>query len=436
MVKRRVNPYIVGVCIVAVLSISYVALKAYQRHGELNQALADAQQFNREVAEHHGHNHTEVSNHHARPSDNYTHGKENPSSDVAGHLNRHGHSRAEGEGEYFYEFNGINIASDAPMSKEDLELEEWIQTGKLTPFVEQELKRRDDFRRNHNVGRFLQQVVTPDGQLGQVVVYEYNMYKEGDAIFQSELVTPESRPDLFPAKQPKGVAFILPEIVDPERVHHYVPDEYYEITDPYEREEYFNKFEHSIVLGISMDEVEAKIAAGELDVSLSDSDKQHVDENLAWYAAMEARNRLRDMGWPKPTPLDKPPVKIRFKPEPEVEYGLSGFKHREFEPASDDSSYILDFDSEQPQSNGQVGRHEDHSFPISEEEAEDASPFPDNPTPETIEAQLNELKNQLPPEQFSNVQQLMEEFGAEEGLRQFREMPSEHNGVRNSQEKP
>lgn len=436
MVKRPVNPYIVGVCIVAVISISYVAVKAYQRHGELKQVLSDAQQFNLQVTDRHEHNNTEVDNQHANSSDNHTQEKGNPSLEVAGHHNRHGHSRTDGKDDYFYEFNGINIASDSPMTKEDLELAEWVQNGKLTPFVEQELKRREEFRRNHNVGRFLQQVVSPDGQLGQVVVYEYNMYKEGDAIFQSELVTPESRPDLFPAKPSRGRALILPEIYDPDGVHHYLPEEYYEITDPYEREEYFNKFEHSIVLGISMEEVEAKIAAGVLDVSLSDSDKQHVDENLAWYAAMEARNRLRDMGWPKPTPLDKPPVKIRFKPEPEAVDGLSGFKHREFEPTSDDSSYTPDFDSEKPQSNGQVVRHEDHSFPRHIKEAADVSPIPDIPTPETIEAQLNELKDQLPPEQFSNVQQLMEEFGAEEGLRQFREMPPEHNGVRNSQEKP
>lgn len=416
MAKRRVRPYILAVCILAVLSVSYLGVRAYQRHVELKQVLSDAQAFNRKSSEHHVHNQTEEDNHHVHSSDMHTHGRVNSSSGLIEH-NAHSHT-------------------DYPKGKEDLELAEWVHTGKLTPFVEQELKRREEFRRNHNVGRLLQQVVTPDGQLGQVVVYEYNMYEEGDAIFQSELVTPESRPDLFPAKPWRGRALILPEIVDPEGVRHYLPDEYYEITDPYEREEYFNKFEHSIVLGISMDAVEAKIAAGELAVSLSDADKQQLDERLARHAAIEERNRLRDMGWPKPTPLDKPPVKVRFKPESEIVDGLSRSKNREFEVASDDSSSATDVGSEQPQSNGQIGQYEDHSFPISKEEVEDASPFPDNPTPETIEAQLNELKNQLPPEQFSKAQRLLDEFGTDEGLRQLREMPPEHRDGRNSQEKP
>ena len=430
MVKRSVSPYIIGVCIVAVLSMSYIGIRAYQTHIELKQVLSDAQGVNREVAGHHGHNHAEVDNHHAHSSDNHTQRKEDSSLEVTNH---YGHSHTEGEDEYFYEFNGIKIASDTPMSKEDLELEEWIETGELTPFVEQELKRREEFRRKHNVGRLLQHVVTPDGQLGQVVVYDYNMYKEGDAIFQSELVTPDSRPDLFPAKPWRGRALILPEISDPEGVEHFVPDEYYEITDKYEREEYFNKFEHSIVLGISMDEVEAKIAAGELDVSLSDTNKQHVDESLSRYAAIEERTPLIDMGWPKPTVLDKPPVKVRFKPESETVDGLSGLKHREFEVASDDSSSTSEVVTEQPQSNGQVGRYEDHSFPRRSKEAEDVPPMPDSLTSETIKAQL---KERLTPEQFSEAQRLLDEHGAVEGLRQFREMSPEHIGARNSQKKP
>ena len=432
MVKRSVSPYIIGVCIVAVLSVSYVGIRAYQTHVELKQVLSDAQGVNREVAGHHGHNHAEVDNHHAHSSDNRTHGREDSSLEVTDH---YGHSHTKGENEYFYEIsNGIKIASNYPMSKKDLELEEWLQTGKLTPYVEQELKRREEFRRNHMAGRLLQRVVTPDGQLGQVVVYEYNMYKEGDAIFQSELVTPESRPNLFPAKPWRGRALILPEIVDPEGVRHYVPDEYYEIEDQYEREEYFNKFEHSIVLGISMDEVEAKIAAGELDVSLSDTNKQHVDESLSRYAAIEERTRLIDMGWPKPSPLDKPPVKVRFKPELEAVDGLSGLKHRESEMAFDDTSLTSDVVSEQPQSKSQVDRDLDRSFARSSEEAEDVPPMLDSLTPETIKAQL---KERLSPEQFSKAQRLLDEYGAEEGLRQFREMPSpEQKGVRNSHKKP
>ena len=215
---------------------------------------------------------------------------------------------------YLYEINGIKHASSYPKSKEELELDEWIMTGKLTPYVEQELKRRAAIRQQIEM-RVLQRVVTPDGKLGQVIVPEYDQYEEGDAILQSELVAPESHPNLFPAKPSRGVALILPKSIDPEGVEHFVPDEYYEITDPYEREEYFNKFEHSIVLGIPMDEVEAKIAAGELDVSLSDTDKQHVDEMSAAHAARDERVRLLDVFGQKPRHSDKSPVKVSFLPD-------------------------------------------------------------------------------------------------------------------------
>ena len=432
MVKRRVRLYIVGVCIVAVLSMGYVGIRVYQRNVQLKQVLSDAQAFNRELSEHHGnheHIHSEVDNHNAHSSGNHTHGRGGSSLGIAEH---HAHNSPDGENEYFHEFNNERVPSGMTINQK-LELDKWIKTGKLTPFVEQELKRREGFRRNHNVGRLLQQVVTPDGQLGQVVVYEYNMYNEGDAIFQSELVAPESHPDLFPAKPWRGMALILPKTGDPEGVRHYVPDEYYEIENPYDREEYFNKFERSIVLGITMDEVEAKIAAGELDVSLSDTNKQHVDESLSRYAAIEERIRLIDMGWPKPTPLDKPPVKVRFTTESED--GPLGFalKHGMSEAASDESSSTSDVVSEQPQSKSQVDRDLDQSFARSSEEAEDVPPMPDSLTPETIKAQL---KERLSPEQFLKAQRLLDEHGAEEGLRQFREMPPEHTGVRNSHKKP
>ena len=93
-----------------------------------------------------------------------------------------------------------------------------------------------------------------------------------------------------------------------------MPDEYYEIEDPYERQEYANKFGTSLELGISMDEIEQKIARGELDMSLSESQKRMVDEREAMSERALLTHQLRVL--PKRPPLsDKPPVKVNFLPD-------------------------------------------------------------------------------------------------------------------------
>ena len=56
MFNRRFVPYIVGVCIVALISLSYVGYRAYQNHVEFERLIADAQEgFNRSVDGHHSH---------------------------------------------------------------------------------------------------------------------------------------------------------------------------------------------------------------------------------------------------------------------------------------------------------------------------------------------------------------------------------------------
>ena len=59
-------------------------------------------------------------------------------------------------------------------------------------------------------------------------------------------------------------------------VEHTMPEEYYTL-DEYERNEYFKKFRLTLDLDVSMDEVEAKIAAGELDASLTDAEKKQIE---------------------------------------------------------------------------------------------------------------------------------------------------------------
>ena len=63
MFKRRFNPYIVGICIVAILSVSYVCIRAYHRDVEVNKVISEVQAFNRSVDEHDVHSskgHTRV----------------------------------------------------------------------------------------------------------------------------------------------------------------------------------------------------------------------------------------------------------------------------------------------------------------------------------------------------------------------------------------
>ena len=419
MFKFRFNPYIVGACIVAVLFVSYAGIRAYQRDVGVNKVISEIRAFNRSVDEHDVYS-----------SKGHTHLGEDKGASREGMMSKHEHNHSTGNIEYpyLYEINGINIASSEPKSKEELELDAWVMTGKLTPYVEQELKKCAAIRQQLEM-RVLQRVVTPDGKLGEVIVPKYNQYEEGDAILQSELVTPESHPNLFPAKPSRGVAFILPKSIDPEGVKHFVPDEYYEIKDLYEREEYFNKFAQSITLGISMDEVEAKIAAGELDVSLSDADKQHVNEMSEMYATRNERRRLLDVDGQKPRHSDKSPVKVSFLPDtsyPPIPGWLrkSDLSDLETDAASiDEFEYPLEAAPEQSEATrSKIDWEADQSSVRGSEETEDIPPMRDSLTSETIKAQL---KQQLSLDQFSEAQRLLDEYGPVEGLRRFKEMDTD-----------
>lgn len=326
-----------------------------------------------------------------------------------------------------------------PMSREDLQHMEWMVYGKLTPYIEKEIKRAE-LLRQQNEGKVLQQVITPDGKLGTVAVDKDDQYKDGDAILRSDLIT-RSHPwgfseDQVNEKRSEEFKFIK------DGVEYTMPDEYFTL-DEYERDEYFKKFRLTLDYGISMDEVEAKIAAGELDASLTDAEKKQIEARLSIEAAIleEEKHRagLLDPLGPKPTLSDLPPVNVTFKPEAEYGHTLpesrsqiddDGFWESvlaDVETASDES---IDEQlptpiavSELPISTPRVNRDPDveNSVPMAE-----VPPMPENLTPESVKAQL---KERFSPEEFSKAQQLLEKYGAEEGLRRFRERPPEHKGV-------
>ena len=419
MINRRVKPFILGVCIFAVLSMSYIGIRAYKGHVELNQVLSDARAVNRSVGARHSHS-----------SDNHAHEREGDRRTTG--LQHDVHYDAVGPEGYIYEIDSTReIVSPEPMSKEELELTEWIVTGKRTPHVEQELKRAA-LLRQQNEGRVFQRVITPEGQLGTVVVHEENQYEDGDAILRSDLITSTTHPWFFSENQ-VDVKVSEKATLIRNGVEYPLPDEYYAL-DEYEREEYFKKFRVSLDLKISMDEVEAKIAAGELDVSLSDAEKQRIEKRSSSDGPITEehrhRERLLDSMTPKPTLSDNPPVNVTFKHDADIEnarperrshiddYGFWESVLADVETTSDERidepPPTFKTVPELPISTPQVNRDPDveNSVPMAE-----VPPMPENLTPESVKAQL---KERLSPEEFSKAQQLLEKYGAEEGLRRFR----------------
>lgn len=142
-----------------------------------------------------------------------------------------------------------------------------------------------------------QRVVTPDGQIHTVVVHQDYQYEDGDQILKAQL-------------QPPDEEFVEHASIIIDDVEYDLPEEYYSIEDPYERRVYTEKFWWSVENGVSMAEVEKKVAKGELDFSLSQADKGYIDEEVA----REERHRLL-LQRQKPPLSDKPPVKVSFLPD-------------------------------------------------------------------------------------------------------------------------
>ena len=313
MLKRRFFPYVIGACIVVILAVSFVGVRAYMRQTEVKLA-AEALAIEKPILESeaaHGHNHD-----HAHGEYDQT---EKPilESDTP---HEHNHTSAPGE----YDQNSWQ----AQVTKENqeqfqLELDEWYETGKLTPLVENYFKMLEIWAQqseNAVVTDVIQRIVTPDGTLRQVVVPKRNQYEEGDAMLKSEIVDEE-----YLRKHYRGEVVEPPvtendlkggPVIMPNGETYPMPDEYYEIEDSYERQEYANKFGASLALGISMDEIEQMIARGELDMSLSESQKRMVDEREAMNERARLSYQIHMLVLPKMPPLsDKPPVKVRFLPD-------------------------------------------------------------------------------------------------------------------------
>ncbi len=421
MLNRRFIPYIVvGICILACLYVSYVGYIAYQNHVAYKAFWANPQAFNRSVEGQHEHS-----------SHDHTHGDEDSLVALKPYHIRetgrgefrqdHDHHLAP-SGEYVYEINGIPHYSDMPMSQEAIEIRKWVLTGEMSPTVEKQLKYREMFREQEK-RNVVQRVVTPDGKLHKVIVPRDVQYDEGDAVLQSEL----DPPFIEMAYRNRNAVYSTKLTMD--GVDYYPPEEYHSISDPYEREEYFTKFAWSIELGISMAEVEKRIARGQLGSSLSEDVKRHVDEQMAM---MERSKMLQ----PEiPSLLDKPPVKVKILSD-EGPDALPGWMQKEegnFPSLSTSAAGTYsgeDFVSER-------GSHEDVSgAPVRSDVPRSPSDLPGmvepvhqdiadlqkRLTPEGVEAKLEQS---VSPDHFDKAQQLIDQYGTEEGLRRLREIDPE-----------
>ena len=425
MFKRRFIPYIVGVCVVVLLGIVYLSYVKYKTDQNFKAFMADAQVFNRSIEEGHGHsshNHT----HHSQGQANTLDSEKTDAGEQIDSGEEHPYFVGQTpDGEYSYNIAGRLYASNKPMSQRSIEIEEWILTGKMPPSVKEAIRDAD---------QVIQTVVTPDGKLHTVVVPRDSQYEEGDAILQSELdprIMDWSPVLAEPLLAQTGKYWLHNKLII-DGVDYFPPEEYYSIEDPYERQAYFNKFTWSIEYDISMAEVEKRIAAGELPQSLSESDKRMVDE------IEKQMERYRMLAKRTPKRSDKPPVKVSFLPD-EGKDALPGWKRKEvgnLPSGSGKTEYggtppATDSVPERESNEDTRGAPVRSDVPVSPSDLPDMvkPQFPPSVadiekqlTPEGIEA---ELSKGVSPDSFNKAQQLIDQYGTEEGLRRLREMDPE-----------
>ena len=385
MFTRRAILYIMG--LVAVFTVFYVAHRAYLRHVAFKDFIKKAETFSNSVGKVHAHPHTD----HPHQGEKVL----EIDNTESGH-----HERAP-SGEFVYNKDGIPIYSTEPMSDEEAGVFAWVSTGQMNPDAEQYLNNLPK-----HTFEVLQRVVTPDGELHHVVVPKFRMYEEGDAILESEL---DNARDLLGKPMPLKI-----ESFRVDGVKYSMPEEYYAIEDIYESEMYRHKYQLSKTKNISMAEVDKQIAAGEI---LLDKLSQSVNESVEWQTKRMERAKML---LPQPPPLsDAPPVKVRFLSDvgesPLPGWLRKGKSNRSF------TERDLPVDTDTVTARSEAPRSSDlsrvvESTPQSMEASEKQL------TPQRIEVELSEA---LSPEHSNKAQQLIDEYGTEEGLRRLREMDPE-----------
>ena len=411
MLNRRVMSYLVVAGLIALLSICYIGYKEYQKHVALERFISDTQAFSRSIE------HTDKDGH-AHLTEAHTHAGENPDPSTAAETTNPYYKGKKGD-EYVYMAGGKYVYSVVPLDREYLELYAWEITGEKTPYVEKHLKRLAE--NSPYKGQVVQRIVTPDGQLHNVIVPHDRQYEEGDTILRSEL----DPPILEALEQDQRPARV--EIADEP-----IPDEYYASEDPYERHKFIKKVMFSKQLKISMAELEAKIAKGEIDVSLSAREKESVDTN----EAKKERGRILK-SFAKPVPSDKPPVKVRLLADTAQDALPGWIRKMECNPqlgndeigsgAAHSATDRVDERVGHDNVRGAPVRSDLPHFPADLSRV--VEPVPQNIadlqkrlTPEGVEAKLEQS---VSPDRFDEMRRLIKQYGTEEGVRRFREVDPE-----------
>ena len=392
MLKHRFVPYMVAVGIVAFFSLSYVGYRAYQKHVQFQTSVSDTQTFDRSIGEGHGHS----------SKDHIPHGRDLPVGLNAKQIEESEHEHhLTSSGEYVYEINGVPHYSNVPLSQEHLELIEWRKTGKTTSYVEGYLKSIAE-NSSHKY-QVVQRIVTPDGQIHQVIVPRDHQYEESDAILRSEL----DPPVLAMSKQRNWEVSI-----EVSGVEYSMPEEYYIIEDRYERELYARKFTTAKELGVSVAEVEKQIAAGKIDLSLSEAQKRFVDQREA------ERERIGMLAPIVPPMSDKPPVKVSFLPdEGEDVIPMPGWmRKRETNTQAAGIPPYIEKQENFPAHSTVSPMTDEPSYPVDTVHVPaDAQHVP----PESIETPGGE---RLSPTRRAQAEQFLYRYGTEEGLRRLKEV--------------
>ena len=411
MLKGRFLPYIVGSCVVVLLGVaylSYVNYKADQNHQEW---VAEMTAFQRSIEGRHDHS-----------SPPHSHHGEEESIAARNETTKHeGDNPAfvgmTPDGEYSYDIAGRLYISEEPMSQKEIDVNKYLLTGEMTPLVSLAIRETQESHEMLFEGKVVQTVLGPDGQRHQVLVPSWEQYEEGDTILESEINNPFL--EMLEGAANSETRTPRRKIITEAGEVHPLPAEYYAIEDPYEQEEYFKKFDQSIQLGTSIAGIEKMIAAGNLDLSLTETEKEMVDQELA----ILERRRPFSRGV---VPLsDKPPVKVRVISEEDVQQGDVRSSHSSDNPQALSRAY-----SETDTVSGET-------LPVDTEGILSPSDLPDmgkpiSPpnvadiekqlTPEGIEAELSEGLSTSP---VDKAQQLIDEYGTAEGLRRLKEMDPE-----------
>ena len=388
-----------GLCL-----IFYFVYVAHHNHVEIERLLRDTQN---EIQSQDGSPYASSGN----TKNSKTEVKRTPPEHEHNHHDNAGHPDLT----HVYTANGTLIESNEPLSQESIELYEWIRTGKITPAVEEQLRLHALDKKN-----VIQRVVSPDGKLHQVIVPRDSQYEEGDAILRSEL----DPPMLFDAPIKRSSPVVTIRGVD-----YSVPDEYHAIKDEYAREEYLHKFVWSVENGVSMAEVEKKVEKGELDFLLSDDHKRHVNQQIA----MQERQKM--LSGEIPLLSNKPPVKVSFLPDEGVNARPGWMIKQEAEVLASiltstggDNREILGGESISEDASGTPVRSD---VPVSPSDLSDTVKPISPQSVEGIEKQLtpegieSDLTKGLSADRFDKAQQLIDQYGTEEGLRRLREMDPE-----------